>query len=131
MAVVDRQVNTTLSADESSKQAHMKVAPMTAQSILTATIAAAQSPATVASTAAPTSGNAFVLDSIIAATNPPTTPARVYFGIGSEIIDTIISGNQSFPLNFEGAADGTLIVSGTTDQSVTVHMSAVYHELDK
>ena len=50
MALTNKQVHVELSADDTTRPAHLKVAPMTAQSILLGSVAAAQSPATLAVT---------------------------------------------------------------------------------
>lgn len=131
MALTNKQVHVELSADDTTRPAHLKVAPMTAQSILLGSVAAAQSPATLAVTVAPTTGNAFVFDSVIVGSDTTDAKPLVYFGVGSEVIEMYIQGTQPLPLNFEGAVDGTLFASLVGVQSVGHRVAAIYHQLDK
>lgn len=131
MALTNKQVHVELSADDTTRPAHLKVAQMTGQSILLSSVASAGSPATVAATIAPATGNAIVLDALIVGTDRIDALPLVYFGIGTEVIEMYLQGGGDLPLNFEGAVDGVAFTSLTGVQSTTHRLALIYHELDK
>ena len=129
MALAKKQVD--VDVEKARSLNYLGVSPVRANISRLATIAAAESPATVALTVAPTAGDVLVLSQVGMSSDTTDSKPLVHILAGAQHVDHYFQGAQALTFNLEANAGSIVCASVTGVQSVAHTFWMTAYEFDR